>query len=79
MIKTNVRVVAATNENMQRAIASGKFREDLYYRLSTVPIRVPALHDRVPRRPQYEIACVLPLVQRSADGGVACNHHSRRR
>lgn len=46
VIKTNVRVVAATNENMQRAIASGKFREDLFYRLSTVPIQLPALRQR---------------------------------
>jgi transcriptional regulator with PAS, ATPase and Fis domain len=45
-LKTNVRVVAATNENMQQAIASGKFREDLYYRLSTVPIPLPALRQR---------------------------------
>jgi transcriptional regulator with PAS, ATPase and Fis domain len=45
-IKTNVRVVAATNENMQRAISSGKFREDLFYRLSTVPISLPPLKDR---------------------------------
>lgn len=46
VIKTNVRVVAATNENMQRAIQSGKFREDLLYRLSTVPIPLPALRNR---------------------------------
>jgi len=45
-IKTNVRVVAATNENMQKAITSGKFREDLFYRLSTVPIQLPALRNR---------------------------------
>jgi transcriptional regulator with PAS, ATPase and Fis domain len=45
-IKTNVRVVAATNENMQRAISSGKFREDLFYRLSTVPIQLPSLRNR---------------------------------
>lgn len=46
VIKTNVRVIAATNENMQQAIRSGKFREDLLYRLSTVPINLPALRDR---------------------------------
>ena len=45
-IKTNVRVVAATNENMQRAIAKGKFREDLFYRLSAIPIQLPALRER---------------------------------
>ncbi len=44
--KTNVRVVAATNLDMQRAISEGKFREDLYYRLNTVPINVPPLRQR---------------------------------
>ena len=44
--KTNVRVVAATNNNLQRAIREGRFREDLYYRLATVPISVPALRER---------------------------------
>ncbi len=46
VLKTDVRVVAATNVNLQEAIANGKFREDLYYRLNTVPIIVPALRDR---------------------------------
>jgi transcriptional regulator with PAS, ATPase and Fis domain len=46
VIKTNVRVVAATNENMVEAIRKGKFREDLLYRLSTVPIKLPALRER---------------------------------
>lgn len=44
--KTDVRVVAATNVNLSHAIQKGKFREDLYYRLNTVPIHVPALRER---------------------------------
>lgn len=44
--KTDVRVIAATNKDLLQLVQVGKFREDLYYRLSTVPIRVPALADR---------------------------------
>ena len=44
--KTNVRIVAATNLNMEDAISKGKFREDLFYRLSTVEIKIPPLRDR---------------------------------
>lgn len=44
--KTNVRVIAATNVNLIRAIEENKFREDLYYRLNTVPIVIPPLRDR---------------------------------
>ena len=46
VLKTDIRVVAATNKNMLRAVSEGKFREDLYYRLSTVTISVPALRER---------------------------------
>ena len=44
--KTNVRIVAATNLNMEDAITKGKFREDLFYRLSTVEIKIPPLRER---------------------------------
>jgi len=46
VFKTDVRVIAATNKDLLQQVQNGRFREDLYYRLSTVPIRVPSLHDR---------------------------------
>ncbi len=46
IMKTNVRIVAATNVNMRKAISEGRFREDLYYRLNTIPVQIPPLRDR---------------------------------
>lgn len=46
IMKTDVRIVAATNVNMRKAISEGRFREDLYYRLNTIPIQIPPLRER---------------------------------
>jgi DNA-binding NtrC family response regulator len=46
VLKTDVRIVAATNLNIRKAISEGRFREDLYYRLNTIPIHIPPLRDR---------------------------------
>ena len=45
-MKTDVRIVAATNVNMQKAVSERRFREDLYYRLNTIPVKMPALRER---------------------------------
>jgi transcriptional regulator with PAS, ATPase and Fis domain len=63
--KTNVRVVAASNVNMADAVAKGKFREDLFYRLNTVPIHVPPLRERKDD---------IPLLFRKFAGDFAAKH-----
>jgi two-component system, NtrC family, response regulator AtoC len=51
-IKTNFRLIAATNVDLDKAIKGGEFREDLYYRLNVIPIRMPALRDRIEDLPE---------------------------
>lgn len=45
-VKTNVRIISATNRDLEKLVEEGKFRRDLYYRLNVVPIRIPRLGDR---------------------------------
>jgi two-component system response regulator AtoC len=65
-IKVDVRVLAATNQNLEQAVAAGRFRDDLYYRLNVVQIVVPALRERpeeIPLLAQYFVERYAKLFQ----------------
>src|SRR5438445_2037337 len=70
-IKVDVRVVAATNRDLAEAVREGKFRSDLFYRLNVVPLRVPALRERMPDIPLL----VLFFMQRYAKKLGKSLHH----
>src|SRR6202045_2482346 len=70
-IQTNVRVIAATNRNLQAAIAAGSFRSDLFYRLNIFPIEVPPLRDRredISELAEYFVDCCARKVRKNIEG-----------
>ena len=69
-ITVNVRILAATHVDLERAIAERRFREDLYYRLHVFPLRLPALRDRLEDLPQLCAAMLAEQSQRTGRGGM---------
>jgi len=77
--KTDVRVIAATNKDLLQLVQHNKFREDLYYRLNTVPIRVPALRDRKEDIPLLFRKFVVDFAERYKTTPVQLDDEARQR
>jgi DNA-binding NtrC family response regulator len=77
--KTDVRVIAATNKDLLQLVQNGKFREDLYYRLNTVPIRVPALRDRKEDIPLLFRKFAVDFAERYKTAPVQLDDEARQR
>lgn len=77
--KTDVRVIAATNKDLLNLVQQGKFREDLYYRLNTVPIRVPALRDRKEDIPLLFRKFAVDFAERYKTAPVQLDDEARQR
>jgi DNA-binding NtrC family response regulator len=77
--KTDVRVIAATNKELLQLVQNGKFREDLYYRLNTVPIRVPALRDRKEDIPLLFRKFAVDFAERYKTSPVQLDDEARQR
>jgi DNA-binding NtrC family response regulator len=79
VMKTDVRVIAATNKDLLQLVQNGKFREDLYYRLNTVPIRVPALRDRKEDIPLLFRKFAVDFAERYRTAPVQLDDEARQR
>jgi DNA-binding NtrC family response regulator len=77
--KTDVRVITATNKDLLQLVQQGKFREDLYYRLNTVPIRVPALRDRKEDIPVLFRKFAVDFAERYKTAPVQLDDEARQR